>query len=479
MSVDRAPTGICGLDLLIDGGFHRGSLILIAGNPGTGKTIFSAQYIYRGASEYGENGVYASLAESKDAFYKSMLNFGFDFKRLEEKGSFRYLDLVTVREEGITPILKLIIETVNRLKAKRLVIDSFSALVQAFEKPRDARIVLQTILSRIIRHAECTTILVCEIPFGSKRIGASIEEFVADGVIILNKGEHGEGRLIREIAITKLRGTRLIQPKYFFTLEGGFKVFQPFELQKFKRKSKFRPIVDLSSKFSTGSEDLDKILGGGYPKGGIILFEIGENVSSFNWQLLLFPTLANFIAKNRGCIIIPMGGFDVEPIILKMNEMYGFAEEDLNSLLRIFQISKLEKKEDRSCVVTVKGKNILEDYSIWVKVAKTLKENTGQPIIEFVAIDTLEATYGAEAFREIINSEMSRARNEKNLIIGIVGPGLERLTTRAATISDIHLKLIRDHGTLLLYGNKPRTALYAVDIDQTKGYYLPKLTQIT
>jgi len=67
----------------------------------------------------------------------------------------------------------------------------------------------------------------------------------------------------------------------------------------------------------------------------------------------------------------------VEPIISKMNEMYGFTEEDLSSLLRILQISRLEKKEDRSCVVTVKGKNILEDYNIWVKIAKDLKENTG------------------------------------------------------------------------------------------------------
>lgn len=67
----------------------------------------------------------------------------------------------------------------------------------------------------------------------------------------------------------------------------------------------------------------------------------------------------------------------MEPIISKMNEMYGFTEEDLSSLLRILQISRLEKKEDRSCVVTVKGKNILEDYNIWVKIAKDLKENTG------------------------------------------------------------------------------------------------------
>lgn len=65
MKGDRVPTGIEGLDPSIEGGFPRGSLILLAGNPGTGKTVFGAQFLYRGASVYGEPGVYVSFAESR------------------------------------------------------------------------------------------------------------------------------------------------------------------------------------------------------------------------------------------------------------------------------------------------------------------------------------------------------------------------------------------------------------------------------
>ena len=74
---------------------------------------------------------------------------------------------------------------------------------------------------------------------------------------------------------------------------------------------------------------------------------------------------------------------------------------------------------------------------------------------------------------------VAKTRREENLTIGIVGPGVEHVSKRAAALSDIHLKLIRDHGTPLLYGCKPRTALYAVEIDQTSPYPLPRLTQIT
>jgi len=55
MSFHLAPSRIEGLDELL-GGAPRGGLIILAGNPGTGKTIFSAQFLYRGAVDYGESG---------------------------------------------------------------------------------------------------------------------------------------------------------------------------------------------------------------------------------------------------------------------------------------------------------------------------------------------------------------------------------------------------------------------------------------
>jgi len=188
LMIERVPTGIHGLDPLIEGGFPKGSLILVAGNPGTGKTSFSAQFLYYGAAEYGENGIYVSLAEGREAFMKNMDSFGLDFEKLEREGKVKVLDLVTVKEEGVSTILERILSEIHELKAKRLVIDSFTAIAHAFNEKIDARIILHTILGKMVRQTGCTTLLVIEVPKGEERMGLGIEEFVADGIFLLTRG---------------------------------------------------------------------------------------------------------------------------------------------------------------------------------------------------------------------------------------------------------------------------------------------------
>ena len=102
-------TGVEGLNVVLGGGFPGNSLIILAGNPGTGKTVFSAQFLYRGCVDFGENGVYVSFAESRETFFENMRGFGFDFERLEREGKFRYLDLLTIKESAVPSILNMIL----------------------------------------------------------------------------------------------------------------------------------------------------------------------------------------------------------------------------------------------------------------------------------------------------------------------------------------------------------------------------------
>jgi circadian clock protein KaiC len=101
------PTGVEGLDSVLVGGFPGGSLIVLAGCPGTGKNIFSAHFLHRGCADYGESSVYASFAESREVFYENMKALGFYLGRLEEE-EFRFLNLLTVKEEGIPHIVDMI-----------------------------------------------------------------------------------------------------------------------------------------------------------------------------------------------------------------------------------------------------------------------------------------------------------------------------------------------------------------------------------
>lgn len=202
---DRVPTGIVGLDDLTEGGFPRGGLILLGGSPGSGKTIASAQFLYHGATNLNEKGIYVSFSERKETFFENMRRFGFDFATLEKKGGFKFLDMMTCDESAIGSTLNMIFTEASAMGSKRLVIDSFSAMAQAFKKKIDARIVMH-LLEKIMRQTDCTTLLLVEIPTGSRMIGLGVEEFVADGIILFETIEERSGIRKRAI-IRKMRGT--------------------------------------------------------------------------------------------------------------------------------------------------------------------------------------------------------------------------------------------------------------------------------
>jgi len=471
---ERVPTGIKGLDPLIEGGFPQGSLILVAGNAGVGKTIFGAEFLHEGATKFGQKGVYVSFAEGRENFNENMLRLGLDFEKLEESGRIRVLDLVTVKEAGMETVMEIIASEIHSLGAERLVIDSFSALTCAFDAKINVRILIH-ILSKMIRQAGCTALLVTEIPTGNTQIGFGIEEFVADGILIL-KRVRIEDRLARKMEMVKLRGTKLEENTFFFSLEGGFQVFSPFKPKTMGEARIFEPIPDSETHFSTGIPSLDKALHGGYPRCSVILLEIGPNLSMTNYHLLIAPTAANFLAQNRGVMITPTIGVDAD-YTLKVSRAYGFGEEIYN-LLRVVEYSTLTQGQSKPYILTVEAKTLKEGYSLWRKAQDELREKTGQPVLEIFGVDTLESTFGEENVKSILALAATNTRHRGNLTVVLVKPGMEGITRRLANISEVHLKLMREHGTLLLFGQKPRTGLYIMEMDVSSGYPLPKLTPI-
>lgn len=477
----RVPTGIEGLDQQIEGGFPRNSLVLLAGNPGTGKTLFGIQFLCKGAEDYGENGVYVSFAESEEVLVHNVCkHLGWDLSKFSEVSErVKILDLTTVREEGISTILNLILDEVRSLKAKRLVIDSFTAMAQAFKKKIDARIVLHIVLGKVVRQLECTTVLIVEVPTGREEVGISVEEFVADGVLMLRKAfsPKMDGRLVREIEISKMRGTELRQPLYFFTLKGGFKVIPPFKLKPIDKKRKFQPTHDSDTHFSTGSQDLDEIFGGGYPKGSLALYEIDDNISTLEWELLLCPTMANFMGQGRGGTILPAGGIDADIAAQAVMDFYGFSQEEVNSLLRVQELSTTTNA-DKPYRAPIEGKNAEEDITKLIDCVRELKEKTGKPAIYYISLDTAETLWGEEAVRKIGGMAAIRVKKERDIVIKLTEPKLKSINQKFVGLADLHLKLTREHGALIFYGRKPRTGLYVVEMDVSRGYPLPKLTPI-
>jgi len=473
---NRVKTGIAGLDEVIEGGFPKGSLILLAGNPGTGKTVFSAQFLAEGV-KLGEDGVYVSFAEGKEALLENMSRLlGVDFKRFEAEGRLKVLDYAAMKEAAVSSILEGVLRGVQAVEAKRLVVDSYSALAQAFLNPHEARIVLNTVLGKIVRQMGCATLLIVEVPYGERRIGLGVEEFVADGVLSLRVKELDQ-RMFRELEVMKLRGARLVEQKLIFTLEGGFKAFPPFKPWLIEKPSRFQPIPDPPNRYSTGSRDLDKLLGGGFSKGDAVLLEMTEKVSMAEYHLILVPIMLNFIVQGRPVLLIPSPGVDGEKA-RRVGLSYGLTEEEVNRLLRVCEPRGLKECEGKPYVVFFDAKDPWEDYSKYMRLQEELRQATGQPIISVTSVNTLANYYDEPVCEKILGQDAVRIRKLEDLGIILIKPGLGRLTVRLSSIATTHLKLMREHGCLLLYGVKPRTSLYAVEVDVSKGYPMPNLTPI-
>ena len=235
---DRVPTGVDGFDVLIDGGVPRGSLVLMAGEAGSGKTIFSAQYLYHGASKLAEPGIYVSFGENRETFLDNMKKLKMHFENLEREGKFEFLDYATTTEKAVTETLTNILSEIDRLRARRLVIDPFTALAQAFKGPIDARVAIRTILGKMVRQAGCTTLLITEKTSGVRQMGWGIEEFVADGVVLLTLSS-GKRRLKRSLQVIKMRGTKACEKVVRYDInERGITIC---EFPKVKRSRKATP----------------------------------------------------------------------------------------------------------------------------------------------------------------------------------------------------------------------------------------------
>jgi len=201
---ERLKTGTPSLDKMLEGGLPRGSLVILAGSPGSGKTIASAQFLYYGAT-HDEPAIYISFGERKEVFYDNMKQFGLDFEKLEQEGKFKFLDLMTTRNEAVTSMLGIALEEAQIMHAKRLVLDSFSAMSLGFEKKIDGRILLH-LLDKVMRTINCTSLILVEIPTGQTELGLGFEEFVSDGIILFETVGVRSGIQKRSI-IRKMRGT--------------------------------------------------------------------------------------------------------------------------------------------------------------------------------------------------------------------------------------------------------------------------------
>jgi KaiC/GvpD/RAD55 family RecA-like ATPase len=199
--IERINSGINGLDELVRGGFPKWSTILVSGAPGTGKTIFSLQFLVNGVIQSEEKGVYISLEEDVGRIKRYIYStFGWPLEELEKE---KKLLLVKSDIYDFENFKTLIETNVEKISAERIVIDPLTVISLFFERPIEIRRSLLD-LDRLLKRLNCTTLLTCEIPEGSNSISSfGIEEFTCDGIVLLS---YSLG-FPRGITIRKMRAT--------------------------------------------------------------------------------------------------------------------------------------------------------------------------------------------------------------------------------------------------------------------------------
>lgn len=221
---DKILTGISSLDKILGGGLNRGDTVLVAGQPGAGKTTLGLQFLYSGAMKYGENGVYITFVESVNKLKRDALKFGWDFEKLIKGKKIRFLDLIqTIGEKGVDANFSVMMNEIESVGAKRVVIDSLSAMTAYIETIADARTFIG-MLNKFLEKASCTSLLLVEMCWGKREIGSGFEEFLADGLIVL-ESTVDHFRVRRMLFVPKMRGADHDLSCYdFFISVGGIAV---------------------------------------------------------------------------------------------------------------------------------------------------------------------------------------------------------------------------------------------------------------
>ncbi len=196
-------TGIDGLDVLLEGGIPENHTVLVAGTSGSGKSIFSMQFLLEGA-EKGEPGLYITFEEDEESVLKVLEGFSWNLKKHIKADKIRIIRYDPYRFQDIMDIIS---SNIKQMGAKRLVIDSISAIGLYIQDVREIRKTLVDIQS-LAKSTGCTALIITEAPSDNpKRLSRfDVEEFVADGIIVLYYTPVAN-EYTRSIFVWKMRGT--------------------------------------------------------------------------------------------------------------------------------------------------------------------------------------------------------------------------------------------------------------------------------
>ncbi|MFW5878494.1 MAG: RAD55 family ATPase [Myxococcota bacterium] len=333
-SIGRVATGIEGLDQVLNGGIPETSITLMAGEPGSGKTVLALQMLFE-AARRGERCIYfTTLSEPALKVIRYMQLFDFFDQDLLEK-QIELMDLGTaLRSRGAEAALAEVVEKVEEEQPSIVVIDSFKAIHDLVEPVRRRSQVYE--LAVAMASWGATTLLVGE--YGEKDISKLPDFAIADGILRLGWGRR-ELTMVRELEVRKLRGSSFVLGTHFYEIDEGGISFYPRV-----RVPAEIPAAPPEPKVTTGTPGLDGLLRGGLPSRSTTLLVGGTGTGK---TLLGLQFLVEGARRGEPGILV---GLEESPEqIIATAAGFGWDLEALQEagLLELLYVPPVELSTDR------------------------------------------------------------------------------------------------------------------------------------
>lgn len=261
--IQRIETGVKNLDALFFGGLPTGSVTVMGGAPGSGKTILTQQICFHNASPTRRVLYFSTLSEptAKTLRYLRPFEF-FDSSKLDA-GGIRFVDLgVIMRKEGLQETCEMIMAQVKEVKPAIVVIDSFKSFDDLAKSQQELRKFGYELAVNLMAW-EATTFLIGE--YGPSDFQTNPLFSIVDALIMVSQREQS-GEQQRYLQVVKMRGSNHSRDEHAFMIsEQGAVIFAPrLSIQRENQG----PTPD---RCKTGIAKFDELLGEGIPRGSSLL----------------------------------------------------------------------------------------------------------------------------------------------------------------------------------------------------------------
>jgi circadian clock protein KaiC len=290
----RVPTGVRNLDALLGGGLPKGSVSVVGGPPGAGKTILAQQICFHNATDDHPALYFSTLSEPTAKTLRYLSRFAYCDVDKIHRGAVKFVDLgVILRSDGLEEATKLIMRHVKAARPSVVVIDSFKVFDDLARSRQDIRKFSYELAVNLMAW-EVTALLLGE--YGPIDVERTPLFSVVDGMVSLTQRELS-GEQQRFIRVIKMRGVDHNRDDHPFQItSAGIEVFAPRVTLGREPTSEETPV----ERCRTGIARLDDLLGDGIPRGSTLL--VSGVAGTGKTALLLEFIYRGALAGERGVV---------------------------------------------------------------------------------------------------------------------------------------------------------------------------------